>query len=318
MLVSLYRRTLELARRFVATSYRSLRQRHRHQRQLTGARQRSLRHRCRMPPLHTHRPPGHHQQQGAHGVRGDGGRARGVVQPAADANRVPEGPRGGAAHEAQHAVSGAAAAAAPVACRLTMVRRPLRCCSGSAPVCALARRRDCSSGVCSTGAALAARRASRSHTSCGARVRGVRCSGLRRLACASRWSCGLDCQRCASCDGPCVESHICSCDALCAEVASGKATPPRAACYCQTRLTPLNDVHRTRARPCAHAWYTDKRRWGGRIVNAAGTDFELDVKYEMIKPIGHGAYGVVISAINHDSDTKVPARPHAAPLARVW
>jgi hypothetical protein len=42
-----------------------------------------------------------------------------------------------------------------------------------------------------------------------------------------------------------------------------------------------------------------------RIVNAAGTDFELDVKYEMIKPIGHGAYGVVISAINHENDTKV-------------
>jgi hypothetical protein len=44
-----------------------------------------------------------------------------------------------------------------------------------------------------------------------------------------------------------------------------------------------------------------------RIVNAAGTDFELDVKYEMIKPIGHGAYGVVISAINHENDTKVCA-----------
>jgi hypothetical protein len=42
-------------------------------------------------------------------------------------------------------------------------------------------------------------------------------------------------------------------------------------------------------------------------VNAAGTDFELDVKYEMIKPIGHGAYGVVISAINHENDTKVCA-----------
>jgi hypothetical protein len=47
----------------------------------------------------------------------------------------------------------------------------------------------------------------------------------------------------------------------------------------------------------------------GSIVNAAGTDFELDVKYEMIKPIGHGAYGVVISAINHDDNSKVgPAR----------
>lgn len=42
-----------------------------------------------------------------------------------------------------------------------------------------------------------------------------------------------------------------------------------------------------------------------RAVNAAGTDFELDVKYEMIKPIGHGAYGVVISALDHESNSKV-------------
>ena len=42
-----------------------------------------------------------------------------------------------------------------------------------------------------------------------------------------------------------------------------------------------------------------------RAVNAAGTDFELDVKYEMIKPIGHGAYGVVISALDHESGSKV-------------
>eukprot|EP00612_Vaucheria_litorea_P003876 CAMPEP_0171465306 /NCGR_PEP_ID=MMETSP0945-20130129/8397_1 /TAXON_ID=109269 /ORGANISM="Vaucheria litorea, Strain CCMP2940" /LENGTH=510 /DNA_ID=CAMNT_0011992807 /DNA_START=126 /DNA_END=1658 /DNA_ORIENTATION=+ len=48
-----------------------------------------------------------------------------------------------------------------------------------------------------------------------------------------------------------------------------------------------------------------RTRRNTRIVNAAGTDFELDVKYEMIKPIGHGAYGVVISAINHENDTKV-------------
>lgn len=42
-----------------------------------------------------------------------------------------------------------------------------------------------------------------------------------------------------------------------------------------------------------------------RAVNAAGTDFELDMKYEMIKPIGHGAYGVVISALDHESNSKV-------------
>ncbi|CAM9116204.1 unnamed protein product [Ectocarpus sp. 13 AM-2016] len=42
-----------------------------------------------------------------------------------------------------------------------------------------------------------------------------------------------------------------------------------------------------------------------RAVNAAGTDFELDLKYEMIKPIGHGAYGVVISALDHESNNKV-------------
>lgn len=40
-------------------------------------------------------------------------------------------------------------------------------------------------------------------------------------------------------------------------------------------------------------------------MNAAGTDFELDIKYEMIKPIGHGAYGVVISAQDHESNSKV-------------
>lgn len=42
-----------------------------------------------------------------------------------------------------------------------------------------------------------------------------------------------------------------------------------------------------------------------RVVNAAGTDFELDLKYEMIKPIGHGAYGVVISAADQESNSKV-------------
>lgn len=48
----------------------------------------------------------------------------------------------------------------------------------------------------------------------------------------------------------------------------------------------------------------------GRAVTAAGTDFELDLKYEMIKPIGHGAYGVVISALDHESNSKVSTAQH--------
>lgn len=42
-----------------------------------------------------------------------------------------------------------------------------------------------------------------------------------------------------------------------------------------------------------------------KVVSAAGQDFEMDSKYEMIKPIGHGAYGVVISAIDHEFRAKV-------------
>ena len=36
-----------------------------------------------------------------------------------------------------------------------------------------------------------------------------------------------------------------------------------------------------------------------------GTEFALDVRYELIKPIGHGAYGVVISAVDHVTGQKV-------------
>jgi len=36
-----------------------------------------------------------------------------------------------------------------------------------------------------------------------------------------------------------------------------------------------------------------------------GTEFVLDVRYELIKPIGHGAYGVVISAVDHVTGHKV-------------
>ena len=42
-----------------------------------------------------------------------------------------------------------------------------------------------------------------------------------------------------------------------------------------------------------------------QVVSAAGQDFEMSPKYEMIKPIGHGAYGVVISAVDHQNNTKV-------------
>ncbi len=48
-----------------------------------------------------------------------------------------------------------------------------------------------------------------------------------------------------------------------------------------------------------------RNRGNTRIVSAAGVDFELDIKYETIKPIGHGAYGVVISALNRENDSKV-------------
>lgn len=36
-----------------------------------------------------------------------------------------------------------------------------------------------------------------------------------------------------------------------------------------------------------------------------GTEFVLDTRYELIKPIGHGAYGVVISAMDHVAGHKV-------------
>lgn len=42
-----------------------------------------------------------------------------------------------------------------------------------------------------------------------------------------------------------------------------------------------------------------------QIISAAGQDFEMSCAYELIKPIGHGAYGVVISAFDHETDTKV-------------
>jgi len=47
----------------------------------------------------------------------------------------------------------------------------------------------------------------------------------------------------------------------------------------------------------------NKKDW--QIVSAAGQEFEMSSKYEMIKAIGHGAYGVVISAHDRSNDTKV-------------
>ena len=37
----------------------------------------------------------------------------------------------------------------------------------------------------------------------------------------------------------------------------------------------------------------------------SGTTFVIDEKYEFIKQIGHGAYGVVCSALNKQTKTKV-------------
>ena len=38
---------------------------------------------------------------------------------------------------------------------------------------------------------------------------------------------------------------------------------------------------------------------------AGGTTFIVDDRYEYIKRIGHGAYGVVVSAYDHRTGTKV-------------
>jgi len=45
------------------------------------------------------------------------------------------------------------------------------------------------------------------------------------------------------------------------------------------------------------------REW--QIVSATGQDFEMPTNYEMIKAIGHGAYGVVISAVDTSRDERV-------------
>ena len=45
----------------------------------------------------------------------------------------------------------------------------------------------------------------------------------------------------------------------------------------------------------------------------SGTVFELDLKYKFLRPIGHGAYGVVISALNTETQEKMAIKkvPHA-------
>lgn len=46
-------------------------------------------------------------------------------------------------------------------------------------------------------------------------------------------------------------------------------------------------------------------RPGTHSFVVSGTKFEIDLKYKLIKPIGHGAYGVVISAQNTETNEKV-------------
>ena len=38
---------------------------------------------------------------------------------------------------------------------------------------------------------------------------------------------------------------------------------------------------------------------------ASGSTFDVPIKYELIRPVGHGAFGVVVSALDKDSGEKV-------------
>ncbi|RHY91333.1 hypothetical protein DYB37_003621, partial [Aphanomyces astaci] len=49
----------------------------------------------------------------------------------------------------------------------------------------------------------------------------------------------------------------------------------------------------------------DDARLGTHSFVVSGTTFQVDTKYKFIKPIGHGAYGVVISAQNTETGDKV-------------
>lgn len=42
-----------------------------------------------------------------------------------------------------------------------------------------------------------------------------------------------------------------------------------------------------------------------QTFRASGQQFEIDSKYQLIRPIGHGAYGVVISALDRETNQKV-------------
>jgi len=41
------------------------------------------------------------------------------------------------------------------------------------------------------------------------------------------------------------------------------------------------------------------------IFKASGQQFEIKSRYQLIRPIGHGAYGVVISALDKETGEKV-------------
>jgi len=41
------------------------------------------------------------------------------------------------------------------------------------------------------------------------------------------------------------------------------------------------------------------------VFKASGTYFEIESRYSLIRPIGHGAYGVVISANDSHTNSKV-------------
>lgn len=50
----------------------------------------------------------------------------------------------------------------------------------------------------------------------------------------------------------------------------------------------------------------DKSKFKGKhSFECGGTTFVVDDKYEYIKQIGHGAYGIVCSALNKANNTKV-------------
>lgn len=59
--------------------------------------------------------------------------------------------------------------------------------------------------------------------------------------------------------------------------------------------------------------YTPSDRPGYHVFSASGTKFETPKKYTFVKPIGTGAYGVVIAVRDSEKDTKVAIKkiPHA-------